>query len=350
MCPRRLKAHKFVDTAKVRVAAGAGGDGCVSFRREKFVPRGGPDGGDGGRGGHVLAEADRNVDSLLALYFNPLQRAADGERGRGKQQHGRNGRDLVIKLPCGTEIHDLESGAKLGELLEDGGRMQLAAGGRGGLGNCHWKTSTHQAPREHTEGAAGEAKHLRFDLKIIAEIGLIGFPNAGKSTLLGKISHAHPRVGAYPFTTLNPIIGTVKYPEAYREIRVVDIPGLIDGAHAGAGLGHEFLRHVERARALLLVLDMAGSEGREPLDDYRNLREELRLYRAGLLQRPMLVAANKMDLPEAAANLAEFQRQTGVQPLPISAREELGLTELRQAMLELMCSMTGTPGLQADGG
>ncbi len=338
MCPRRLKSHKFVDSAAARVVAGAGGDGCASFRREKFVPRGGPDGGDGGRGGHVFAEADRNVDSLIALYFQPLQRAGDGEPGRGKQQHGRNGRDLTIKVPCGTEVRDLDADASMGALLEDGARLQVAAGGRGGLGNCHWKTSTHQAPREHTSGAPGETRQIRFDLKIIADIGLIGFPNAGKSTLLGKISHAHPRIAAYPFTTLNPVIGTVKYEAAYRELRVVDIPGLIPGAHAGAGLGTAFLRHVERARALLLVLDMAGTEGRSPADDCRNLLEELRLYRADLLQRPMLVAANKMDLPEAAANLGEFRRLTGRQPIPISARAGSGLAELRQAMHDLMWS------------
>ncbi len=336
MCPRRLKSHKFVDSAAARVVAGAGGDGCASFRREKFVPRGGPDGGDGGRGGHVFAEADRNVDSLVALYFQPLQRAGDGDPGRGKQQHGRNGRDLTIKVPCGTEIRDVESDASLGALLADGARLQLAAGGRGGLGNCHWKTSTHQAPREHTTGAPGEDRQLRFDLKIIADIGLIGFPNAGKSTLLGAISHAHPRTAAYPFTTLNPVIGTVKYEEVYRELRVVDIPGLIPGAHAGAGLGTAFLRHVERSRALLLVLDMAGTEGRAPADDCRNLLGELRLYRADLLERPMLVAANKMDLPEAEANLAEFRRLTGRQPIPISARAGSGLAELRQAMHDLM--------------
>ncbi len=336
MCPRRLKSRRFVDSVAVRVAAGAGGDGCASSRREKFVPRGGPDGGDGGRGGHVFAEADRNVDSLVALYFQPQQRAGDGEHGRGKQQYGRNGRDLTIKVPCGTEIRDLESETLIGTLLEDGARLQIAAGGRGGLGNCHWKTSTHQAPREHTSGASGEARQLRFDLKIIADIGLIGFPNAGKSTLIGKISHAHPRIAAYPFTTLNPVIGTVKYEEGYRELRVVDIPGLIPGAHAGAGLGTDFLRHVERARALLLVLDMAGTEGRPPADDYRNLLEELRLYRADLLQRPRLVAANKMDLPEAAANLAEFQSATGIQPLPISARAATGLAELKQAMQALI--------------
>ena len=336
MCPRRLKRRRFIDSVSIRVVAGAGGNGCASFRREKFVPRGGPDGGDGGRGGHVFAEADRNVDSLVALYFQPLQRAGDGEHGRGKQQYGRNGRDLTIKVPCGTEIRDSQSGDLLGELLENGARLQIATGGRGGLGNCHWKTSTNQAPRQHTDGEPGETKQLRFDLKIIADIGLIGFPNAGKSTLIGKISQARPRVAAYPFTTLNPVVGTIKYDDIYQEIRVVDIPGLIPGAHAGVGLGTAFLRHVERARALLLVLDMAGTEGRSPVNDYNNLLEELRLYRADLLQRPRLVAANKMDLPAASANLTEFRSQTGIQPLPISASEGTGITELQQAMYNLI--------------
>ncbi|MCA1808891.1 MAG: Obg family GTPase CgtA [Lentisphaerae bacterium] len=311
-----MKSNKFVETAVAEVLAGAGGNGCCSFRREKFVPRGGPDGGDGGRGGHVLAQADRNVDSLIALHFNPHRQAPAGGHGRGKRQHGRNGRDLIIKVPCGTEIHDEADGSLLGELLEPDQQLLLAGGGKGGLGNCHWKTSTHQAPREFTKGAEGEQKRLRFDLKIMADIGLIGFPNAGKSTLISRISHAHPRIAAYPFTTVNPIIGTVKFDNLYRELRVVDIPGLIPGAHHGAGMGHKFLRHVERARALAIVLDMAGSEGRHPADDYSDLIEELRLYRAELLE--------------------EFRTRTGIEPLLISAREGTGLEPLKQAMLEMI--------------
>lgn len=334
--PQRVKSRRFVDSVTVEVVAGKGGDGCVSFRREKFVPRGGPDGGDGGRGGHIFLEADHNVDSLVAIYFSPLLRAKHGEHGRGQRQTGRTGEDLIAKVPCGTEIHDLETDLCLGELLEHGARLKVAEGGRGGLGNCHWKTSTHQAPREHTEGDLGETKRLRLDLKVIADIALVGFPNAGKSTLLSKISEARPRVAAYPFTTLNPIVGIVKCAELYQELRLVDIPGLIQGAHAGIGLGHTFLRHIERTRALLIVLDMAGTEGRSPLEDYHCLLEELKLYDSEILTRPRLIVGNKMDLPEFAENLKDFRREVSEPVLSVSAERGDGLGGLKSALWKLL--------------
>lgn len=330
-----MKGFKFVETAAADVRAGNGGNGAASFRREKSIPFGGPDGGDGGRGGHVILQADPEVDSLIAFYYQPRQQAEDGGSGRGQKQHGRNGQDLILKVPCGTVVQDESSAEILGELVKPGEQLSVARGGQGGLGNCHWKTSVHQAPREHTPGEPGQERRLRLDLKIVADIGLIGFPNAGKSTLLSAISHAHPKIAAYPFTTLNPIIGTITYGPADL-LKVVDIPGLIQGAHTGAGLGHTFLRHVERTRGLLYVLDMAGTDGRLPADDYAILRDELSHYNPALLQRPSLIVANKMDLDPALENLPEFIARTGQKPLLISALSRQGTEELKTALRGLI--------------
>lgn len=329
-----MKSHVFVDAARALVSAGKGGDGCCGFRREKFVPYGGPDGGDGGRGGHVFARADAHTDSLVALYYQPHQRAQPGGYGRGRQQHGADGDDLTLVVPCGTAIWDDATGERVGELLRPGDTVRLARGGKGGLGNCHWKTSTHQAPTEFTRGEPGEERTLRFELKLIADVGLIGFPNAGKSTLLGALTPAHPKVAPYPFTTLHPALGVLRFDPAC-ELKLVDIPGLIAGAHAGAGLGHAFLRHVERTALLLYVLDMAGADGRNPTDDYLALRRELRLHQAGLSRRPSLIVANKMDAPEAAAHLAEFTRRTRRRPIPVCAVLGEGLPALKQALRAL---------------
>lgn len=326
-----MKSHKFVETARAVFIAGRGGNGSFSFRREAGVPRGGPDGGDGGRGGHVILRADRNVDTLITLYYNPSQRAGDGIPGRGKQMTGRNGRDIVIAVPCGTEVLDDDTGERLADMIAHDEQVIIARGGRGGLGNCHFTTATHQAPTEHTEGEPGEEKKVRLTLKIIADVGLIGFPNAGKSTLLSVISHAHPKIASYPFTTLHPVVGTLSG-EPGATLTVVDIPGLIQGAHRGAGLGHDFLRHVERTRFLILVVDMAGTDGRHPADDYAVLLDELKRHNPDLVQRPSLLVANKMDLPEAAANLPEFIKRTGQQPLPISAMKREGLDALKKAL------------------
>jgi len=326
-----VKSRTFVDQVTLHAIAGDGGNGCVAFRREKYVPRGGPSGGDGGRGGHVILQGDRDVASLIGLYYQPHQRADNGGHGQGKNLHGRNGRDRIVKIPCGTEVRRAGDGALLADILAHEQTFRAARGGKGGLGNTHWKSATHQAPREHTDGEPGEQAELRLTLKLLADVGLVGFPNAGKSSLLSVLSDAHPKVGAYPFTTLNPVIGTVIF-EDYSRLTVADIPGLIEGAHDGVGLGHDFLRHIERAAALVFVIDMGAVDGREPADDYRKLREELRLHREDLDRRPSIVVANKMDLPAARDNLAAFQRETGADPMAVSAIARQGLDALRSAL------------------
>jgi len=329
-----VKARTFVDSVTFRAASGSGGHGCVSFRREKFVPRGGPDGGDGGRGGHVILRGDRDTDSLIRFFYSPDGRAEHGGQGRGQKLHGRNGRDLLLLVPCGTVVQDQDTGELLGDVVDHGQELIVARGGRGGLGNCHWKTSSHQTPTEHTDGERGETHVLQLDLKIVADVGLAGFPNAGKSSLLRRLSDAHPKVAAYPFTTLNPIIGTMVFDD-YARVRVADIPGLIRGAHAGAGLGDDFLRHIERAPCLVHVVDMAGADGRVPHEDYAALLEELELYQPGLAARPSLVVANKMDLPDAAGNLKLFRRKTRTKPIPVSALTADGIPALSSAILDL---------------
>ncbi len=339
-----MKAIVFRDQVKLYVSAGDGGDGAAYFRREKFVPYGGPSGGDGGDGGSIYLVGDEQTDSLVDLYDHPHQRAQPGEKGGTNQSTGARGEDLRIRVPRGTIVHlDRKDGPILGEILDDGEELLVARGGKGGLGNVHFKTSSHQAPHEYTPGTEGEQRVLWLELKIIADVGLVGYPNAGKSTLLSHISHAHPKIAAYPFTTLNPIIGTLEYPDFHR-LRVADIPGLIEGAHSGVGLGHDFLRHIERTRVLLFVLDMGGTEDRDPLEDYRKLREELRLFNPDLENRPHLIAANKMDAPEADAHLARFIRETGETPIPLIA--ELG--EGVDALVERLHAWSRLRGGQAD--
>ncbi|MCX7819820.1 MAG: GTPase ObgE [Kiritimatiellae bacterium] len=322
-----MKAPTFIDCVQIHVRAGRGGDGVATFRREKYVPFGGPDGGDGGRGGDVVLVGDASLDSLLHLYYQPHHRAENGMPGRRKQQTGRSGEDCIVRVPCGTEVRDAADRSWIGEILRDGERLVVARGGAGGLGNLHFVTPTHQAPRECTPGRPGEERKLLLELKLISDVGLVGFPNAGKSTLLGAISRAHPRVAPYPFTTLHPCIGVVPLDEE-RMLRVADIPGLIAGAHRGVGLGHDFLRHIERTRFLVLLIDMAGVDGRHPADDFFSLRRELEMYGRGLDERPYLTVANKMDLPDAAHHLDEFIARTSVTPLPISAHSRQGLDVL----------------------
>jgi GTP-binding protein len=329
-----VKTRKFIDSAPLYLKAGKGGDGVASFRREKFVANGGPDGGDGGHGGSIILQCDYDTDSLIDIYFAPHRKAEAGGSGRGKQMHGKTGKDLYIKVPCGTEVHNKETGELIVDILETGSEYVVANGGKGGLGNIHWKRATHQAPRECTAGTPGEDISLKLELKIAADIGLVGFPNAGKSSLLTKISDAHPKIASYPFTTLNPIIGTIIF-EDYSRLRVADIPGLIEGAHQGIGLGHAFLRHIERSSFLIYIIDMAGVDTRKPFEDLQSLKEELRLHRQELSERPTLVVANKMDLPEAAENLKEFKEKTGINPIEISATEETGIPELKEAIFNM---------------
>jgi GTP-binding protein len=318
----------FVDRVKVLVVAGDGGNGCTSFRREKFVPRGGPDGGDGGSGGNVILRVDENVDSLVALRYLPEQKAERGQHGMGKMRHGRAGKDLVIPVPPGTEVRDSQTGEVLYDLVHPGEEQIIARGGKGGRGNLRFVSSTHQAPRESEPGAPGEEFVFRVVLKVVADVGLVGYPNAGKSTLLRAISHARPKVAPYPFTTLNPVLGTVQEPDLV-SYTVADIPGLVEGAHRNVGLGHDFLRHIERTRLLVYVLDMAGTDGRDPIEDYVQLQEELNLYDPVLTGRPFLVVGNKVDRPEAQALRGEIGGHLPPDTLWISAETGIGIPELR---------------------
>jgi GTP-binding protein len=326
-----MKAITFADQVRAQFFAGDGGNGVATFRREKFIPKGGPDGGDGGDGGSIYLRASKDVPSLIDLYYSPIVRAQRGQNGRSRQQYGRAGADTVVPVPPGTVATDEETGEILGEVLSDGDTLLVAQGGRHGLGNLHFKSSTHQAPTEHTEGTKGEVRTLVLTMKTVAEIGLVGYPNAGKSTLLRAISNARPKTGAYPFTTLHPHVGTVTLDPTHA-IRVADVPGIVEGAHAGVGLGHRFLRHVERAGRLLYVLDMAGTDARSPLDDYRTLLDEIARYSPDLAARPSLVVANKMDLPAARKNLAAFKKATGLSPLPLSAATGKGIDALKAEM------------------
>lgn len=328
----------FIDRIKVLVKAGDGGNGCVSFRREKYVPKGGPNGGDGGKGGGVIFCADKNLATLLDFYYRPQLRAGNGEHGRGKLQSGAGGKDLLVRVPVGTVVREVPAGATVGDLCEDGQRLLAARGGRGGRGNEHFKSSTRRAPRIAEKGEAGEERTLELELKLIADVGLVGYPNAGKSTLISKISAARPKIAPYPFTTREPHLGLVRYGEDGSFV-VADIPGLIEGAHRNVGLGHEFLRHIERTRLLLIVIDMAAVDGYEPLDVLMTLENELTLHQPELIKKTRLIAANKMDLPEAAARLEEFRRRKGAhggRVFPISAVTGKGVKELVVALAKLL--------------
>jgi len=329
----------FVDQIRIFAQAGNGGRGCVSFRREKFVPKGGPDGGDGGRGGDVILQADRHVDNLSSLFYEPIIKAQNGGHGMGKKMAGRSGASKVVNVPLGTLVHRLASEKSeirnlkfdiqpLVDLTRDGEKFVLCRGGVGGKGNVHFKSSRNRAPREYTDGEEGERGYFLLELRTIADAALVGYPNAGKSTLLRKISAARPKVAAYPFTTLHPIIGVVEFP-GYGRATIADIPGLIEGAHRGLGLGHEFLRHIMRCRVLLFVVDVAGSEGRNPGEDLRNIRREIALYDPQLSQRAWHIIANKMDLPAARENLKRLQdRFSNIDIVPVSAQTGDGLETL----------------------
>jgi GTP-binding protein len=358
----------FVDRIKVLAQAGDGGRGCVSFRREKFVPRGGPDGGDGGRGGDVILRADIHTDTLSNLFYEPIIKAKSGAHGQGKKKHGRAAVSKVVKVPVGTVVYraaaplprnefgevvasngeadalpsgvapalqDEDAANPIADLTHDGEEFILCQGGGGGKGNVHFKSSRNRAPVQYTEGEEGEQGHFLFELRTMADVALVGYPNAGKSTLLGKISAAHPKVAPYPFTTLHPVVGVIDFDGGYRRASIADIPGLIEGAHRNVGLGHDFLRHITRCRILLFILDIAGSEGRHPIEDLQNLRREIDLYDPRLSQRPWYVVANKMDLPEATENLRELeQRFPDLEIVAISAERSDGIAELRGRLEE----------------
>jgi GTP-binding protein len=366
----------FVDRIKVFAQAGNGGRGCVSFRREKFVPKGGPDGGDGGRGGDIILKADTHVDNLSNLFYEPIIKAKSGGHGMGKKMYGRAAPAKIVKVPIGTVVwpaetiekptaspvipsgveesrdialsvsppdpstslrktNDLSTSsdrAPLADLTRDGQEFVLARGGAGGKGNVHFKSSRNRAPRQYTEGEEGEQGNFLHELRTIADGGLVGYPNAGKSTLLRKISAARPKVAPYPFTTLHPIVGVVEFP-GYRRATIADIPGLIEGAHRNIGLGHDFLRHVTRCRILLFVVDVAGSEGRNPIEDLQNLRREIDLYDPLLSQRPWFIIANKMDLPKAPENVQALRKRfRSIDVVPVSAMKGEGIEALKKTL------------------
>ena len=352
----------FVDRIKVFAQAGKGGRGSVSFRREKFVPKGGPDGGDGGRGGDVVLRAERHVDNLANLFYEPIIKAKDGGHGKGKKMAGRAGANKIVKVPVGTivwhadkekrstpnsqlptpnsdqsAIRALQSEMDLiVDLVRDGEEFVLCRGGAGGKGNVHFKSSRNRAPRQYTDGEEGEQGYFLLELRTIADAGLVGYPNAGKSTLLRKLSAARPKVAAYPFTTLHPVVGVMELP-GYRHATIADIPGLIEGAHRGVGLGHEFLRHITRCPILIFVIDVAGSEGRSPVEDLQNLRKEIDLYDPMLSSRPWLIIANKMDLPNANENLDTLREKfPKISIVPISAANGEGIDTLKKALAERM--------------
>ncbi len=378
----------FVDEIKIYARAGRGGNGCVAFLRETFRPKGGPCGGNGGRGGSVILEADRDVNDLVAEYYQPRLIAKNGEHGKGKGMDGRSGSDLLVKVPCGTlvwkvadvleqttdvetedsktvisysgkrrpiipsskiiiptkvepengltQIHAHPKGELVADLTEHGQQFVLCKGGRGGLGNRNFANSVMQAPRFAQPGEPGEEGEFLLELRIIADIGLVGYPNAGKSTLLSSISAAHPKIAPYPFTTLHPHIGVVEY-EDFSRLTVCDVPGLIEGAHRNVGLGHKFLRHIERCKILVILIDMAANDGREPWNDYEQLLKELQIYDDTLLQKPRIVVANKIDESQAESNLRRFKRRIkGVKPLPISAAFGTGLDEFKKEIRRLV--------------
>lgn len=396
----------FIDEIKVIARAGHGGKGCVAFHREAYRPKGGPSGGNGGRGGDVILQADHDLNNLIAQYYVPRLMAEDGQQGLGKGMDGHAGKDLIVKVPCGTLVwrltpkavpgltgemelkeeeaeaeegdDDESSPAQLpiasgsrpvlrhsgseraleinledeeeeppqrevderkGELVADltthGQQFVLCKAGRGGLGNRNFATSRRQAPRFAQPGEAGDEGEFLLELRIVAEVGLVGYPNAGKSTLLTAISHARPKVAPYPFTTLTPQVGIVEYPDDFRRLAVCDVPGLIEGAHRNVGLGHAFLRHIQRCKIIVLLIDMAGTDGRNPWDDYQQLLRELELYDSGLMEKPRFVVANKMDEPAADANLKTFKRKIRKTPvLPISAAFDEGIGRFRALIRE----------------
>jgi GTPase len=321
----------FVDRVKIQVQAGKGGNGCVSFRREKYIPRGGPDGGDGGAGGSVIFVAEPGVDSLAALSQRRHWKAVNGGSGRGANCHGRSAADLIVRVPPGTIVYDALGGFVFKDLAQAGDRVVAARGGAGGKGNTHFKSATNRAPRQATPGEAGEVRELVLELKVIADVGLLGKPNAGKSTLLSRLSRARPEIAAYPFTTKYPNLGLVQL-NLDRSFVLADIPGLIEGAHAGLGLGHEFLRHIERAGILVHLVEPEPADDSDPLANYHVLREELRLYNPALIERPEIVVVSKAELPGASAVRERLALDLGRDVLAISAVTGAGIDKLLYAV------------------
>jgi len=327
----------FIDEAKIRVKAGDGGNGCMAFRREKFVPRGGPSGGDGGRGGDVIMESSQRHNTLIHFRYNPEHKAQRGEHGLGSNCSGSDGKSTILQVPVGTSLYDQETGELVHDFSTPDERLIIAKGGRGGRGNQHFATSTHQAPREHELGRAGEERSYRLELKLLADAGLVGYPNAGKSTLISRISAARPKIADYPFTTLEPNLGVVTVgEEPHTESFVVaDVPGLIEGAHLGSGLGTQFLRHIERTRLLVHLVDVSDASGRpDPVEDFKVINRELASFGHGLDEKPMIVVATKIDAanPEKLKKLATHAKRRKLEFHAVSAVTGEGIDELKWAL------------------
>lgn len=326
----------FIDEVRILVKAGDGGNGCLAFRREKFVPRGGPSGGDGGRGGDVILVSSEHENTLLKFRYNPEHKAERGRHGEGSNRTGADGQSLEVQVPVGTVVYDESTGARLYDFTHPGERFTVASGGRGGKGNARFATSTHQAPTEHEPGRPGEEKRLRLELKLLADVGLVGFPNAGKSTLISRLSAARPKIADYPFTTLEPNLGVVELSD-YRSFVVADIPGLIEGAHEGHGLGIQFLRHIERTRLLVHLVDVSEASGRDPVQDFETVMDELASFSRDLVSKPMLVAASKMDVAQDPARVLALRLhvvERGMAYFEISSATGLGIEKLKFAMAE----------------
>jgi GTP-binding protein len=324
----------FIDEARIYVKAGDGGNGCVAFRREKHVPRGGPSGGDGGKGGDILIESSQQHNTLIHFRFNPEHRAERGHHGEGSNCSGRQGQDRVLKVPAGTVVFNGETNERLHDFARPGERLVVARGGRGGRGNAHFATSTRQAPRFAEPGAPGEERWLRLELKLLADVGLVGFPNVGKSTLISRISAARPKIADYPFTTLEPNLGVVTAGEE-RSFVVADLPGLIEGAHRGAGLGIQFLRHIERTRLLAHVIDLSSMSGREPVADFHVIEREMKEFSARIAAKPKVVVASKLDAlddPSRLERLRAFCETEGLELHPVSAVTGEGIEALKMAL------------------
>ncbi len=327
---------KFVDKAKIHVKAGDGGNGCVAWRREKFVPLGGPAGGNGGKGGDVILKADSRMQTLMDFKYKIHFKAERGQHGSGSNKHGKAGEDLIIKVPVGTVVKDAETGEVIADLTKEGQEVVVAKGGKGGKGNAAFKTSTNQAPDYAEEGEKGEEKWIELELKLLADVGIIGFPNAGKSTLISVLSNARPKIADYPFTTLSPVLGVVKL-DIGKSLVLADIPGLIEGASQGAGLGHEFLRHIERTKFLLHVIDISDFREREPLEAFEIINKEMEQYSPELTKKPQIVVGNKIDIlsdKEEINRLKKAFEEKGYRFIPVSLATKEGIDELKKALQE----------------
>jgi GTP-binding protein len=340
----------FIDRAKIYVKAGDGGNGMSSFRREKYVPKGGPSGGDGGRGGEVILIVDGNINTLLDFRYKRKFVAESGVNGQTKNMHGKNAEPLYVKVPPGTIVKDAATGAVIADLTREGQEFTAVKGGRGGRGNARFVNSVHRAPTFAEKGEPGEERDLQLELKLLADVGLVGYPSVGKSSMISMVSAARPEVAAYHFTTLTPVLGVVSLDEGHSFV-MADIPGLIEGAHEGVGLGHDFLRHIERTKVIIHVLDVSGLEGRDPIEDYHKINQELVRYNERLAKRPQIVAANKMDLPEAQENyrrVADFMAGEGREIFPVSAATGEGLRALMRRVAQLLAEYVEEPETSDD--